>query len=141
MPGHAKSAAQKKVESRKTHDGLMSQAIKAYQAELAKPPGIRRHGARTICRDFEKINLEATGQLVKLSYCTLIRLASGGKSKAEANAEKSWLTTEEIEQVIAYAEEIANRGFPLSHRRLREHVNEICHARLGDAFPGVGKKW
>jgi hypothetical protein len=29
----------------------------------------------------------------------------------------------------------------LSHRRLREHVNEILRARLGDTFPGVGKHW
>ncbi|KAG2047938.1 hypothetical protein BDR06DRAFT_830602, partial [Suillus hirtellus] len=34
-------------------------------------------------------------------------------------------------------------GFPLSHKCLKEHVDEICQARLGDAFPqsGVGKNW
>ncbi|KII85726.1 hypothetical protein PLICRDRAFT_145598, partial [Plicaturopsis crispa FD-325 SS-3] len=38
---------------------------------------------------------------------------------------------------------MGNRGFPLSHRRLKEHVDEICRARLGSKFPatGVGKNW
>ncbi|KAH7919223.1 hypothetical protein BV22DRAFT_1023352, partial [Leucogyrophana mollusca] len=34
-------------------------------------------------------------------------------------------------------------GFPLNYRRLKEQVDEICYARLGDKFPagGVRKKW
>ena len=34
-------------------------------------------------------------------------------------------------------------GFPLSHRRLKEHVDRIACARLGSKFPtqGVGKNW
>ena len=45
--------------------------------------------------------------------------------------------------VINYAIEVASRGFPLSHRRLKEHVDSICHVRLGRNFPtsGVGKNW
>ncbi|THU82180.1 hypothetical protein K435DRAFT_589186, partial [Dendrothele bispora CBS 962.96] len=45
--------------------------------------------------------------------------------------------------VIGYALEVAARGFPLTHQRLKEAVNKICCARLGDAFPamGVGKQW
>lgn len=60
----------------------------------------------------------------------------------EANATWSWLTDEESEVVINYIMECGNRGFPLSHRRLREHINEILQARLGDKFPlgGVGKR-
>lgn len=119
----------------------MSSAVKAYLSELGKAPGLQRRGARTICRDFEEMNLQATGKRVQLSYSTLLRLAAGGKSLAEINAAKSWLTAEETEQVIAYIVELGNRGFPLSHRRLREHVDEICHAKLGAAFPGVGKQW
>ncbi|TFK41573.1 hypothetical protein BDQ12DRAFT_599493, partial [Crucibulum laeve] len=36
-----------------------------------------------------------------------------------------------------------DRGFPLSHCRLKEHVDEICHAQLGSLFPetGVGQNW
>jgi len=38
---------------------------------------------------------------------------------------------------------MADRGFPLSHRWLKEHVDILCHSRLGDAFPekGVGINW
>ncbi|KAF8834068.1 hypothetical protein BDN67DRAFT_862249, partial [Paxillus ammoniavirescens] len=43
--------------------------------------------------------------------------------------------------VIAYVEEVADRGFPFSHQRLCEHVNEILTACLGSSFPGVGKCW
>ncbi|EDR04558.1 uncharacterized protein LACBIDRAFT_304343 [Laccaria bicolor S238N-H82] len=45
--------------------------------------------------------------------------------------------------VIDYAIEVASCGFPLSHRRLKDHVDSICHARLGRKFPasGVGKNW
>ncbi|KAF9501087.1 hypothetical protein BDN71DRAFT_1380512 [Pleurotus eryngii] len=45
--------------------------------------------------------------------------------------------------VIKFTVEMANRGFPLTHRRLKKHVDEICRAKLGDKFPegGVGKNW
>ncbi|KAH7917886.1 hypothetical protein BV22DRAFT_968295, partial [Leucogyrophana mollusca] len=127
--------------SREAHDDLMSRAVSAYRTELAKKPGTRRRSSRTVCEDFEQMNLEATGKFIKLLHSTLSRLAAGGRSLAEMNAQKGWLTEEETSKVLAYAEETGNRGFPLSHRRLREHVNEICRARLGECFPGVGKRW
>jgi hypothetical protein len=36
-----------------------------------------------------------------------------------------------------------NRGFPLCHRQLKEHVDEIVRARWGDKFPAdcVDKQW
>ncbi|KAJ8595504.1 hypothetical protein M405DRAFT_727901, partial [Rhizopogon salebrosus TDB-379] len=54
-----------------------------------------------------------------------------------------WLTQEETERVIEYSIEVAHRGFPLNHRWLKEHVDKILCARLGDSFPktGVGKNW
>ena len=73
----------------------------------------------------------------------LSQWAKGGKLKSQSNAEKQWLLPVEVDKVIEYAVEMANQGFPLSHRRLREHVNEICHAWMGARFPegGVGKQW
>ncbi|KAH7904161.1 hypothetical protein BJ138DRAFT_1096028 [Hygrophoropsis aurantiaca] len=140
MPGRAKSAVKKKREAREAHDDLMARAVSAYRFELEKKPGTKHRSARTICNDFEKMNLEATGIFIKLSHATLARHAAGGRTVAEMNAAKSWLTDVEVERVLAYVEEIGNRGFPLSHRRLREHVNEICRTRLGMSFTGVGKK-
>jgi Tc5 transposase-like DNA-binding protein len=84
-----------------------------------------------------------TGRDVKLNYNTLIRGARGGRSRAEANTARAWLTDGETGVIIAYIAELGNRGLPLSHRRLREHVNEVSSARLGTKFPeqGVGKQW
>ncbi|KAJ7179995.1 hypothetical protein C8R43DRAFT_848834, partial [Mycena crocata] len=45
--------------------------------------------------------------------------------------------------VVSFAISLADRGFPLSHCRLKEHVDEIARARWGAKFPvdGVGKQW
>ena len=141
MPRRPKSAMRKRHEYRKDHDNLMSQAVSAYRTELQKLAGVPRRSSRTICKDFEQTYLQATGKSIKLSHATLSRLTAGGRSLAEMNEAKSWLTPEETECVLAYAKETADRGFPFSHRRLREHVNEILTARLGPNFPGVGKCW
>jgi hypothetical protein len=140
MPGRAKSDSKKRQLAREVHDDLMARAVKAYVIELRKPYSLRRKGARTICRDFEDLCRQETGKMVKLNHGTLIRLANGGRTRAES---KTWLTDEETGVVLDYIVEIGNRGFPLSHRRLREHVNGILHTRLGDEFPkeGVGKNW
>jgi hypothetical protein len=78
-----------------------------------------------------------------LSYSTLMHLAAGGKTKAQSNAEGCWLSDAKVDVVITFIGEIVNQGFPLSHRQLKEHVDSICQARLGDLFPvgGVGKNW
>ena len=80
---------------------------------------------------------------IKLSSCTLIRGADGGRSQAEANAARSWLTDNETEVIIEYIGEVGNQGFLLSHHRLKEHVDKILWARLGKTFlaGGVGKQW
>ena len=83
------------------------------------------------------------GKDIKLSYSTLMRLATGGKTRAQSNAEGCWLSDAKVEVVITFIGEMGNRGFPLSHRWLKEHVNSICQAHLGDLFPvgRVGKNW
>ena len=45
--------------------------------------------------------------------------------------------------MIEFIAEMADRGFPLSHARLKEHVDSICRARREDTFPvaGVGQNW
>ena len=49
----------------------------------------------------------------------------------------------EVDIVITFIGEIGDWGFPLSHRRLKEHVDSICQAHLEDPFPvgRVGKNW
>ncbi|KAE9403812.1 hypothetical protein BT96DRAFT_776851, partial [Gymnopus androsaceus JB14] len=84
-----------------------------------------------------------TGKTIKLNHATIINHAKGKPTRAESNATKAWLTTKETNVVIAYIIEVANQGFPLSHRQLKEHVDEVLRLRLGARFPvtGVGKKW
>ena len=143
MVGRAKSMTKKKQIAREAHDGIMARAVEAYQAELAKEPLQQHRGARTICSDFQKLYYSETGKQIKLSHVTLIRLAAGGIPKSKSNSQRSWLTDEETNVVIDYIIEMGDRGFPLSHRRLKEHVDEICHARLDNQFPetGVGINW
>ncbi|KAJ7167922.1 hypothetical protein C8R46DRAFT_835093, partial [Mycena filopes] len=80
---------------------------------------------------------------ISLSTSTLSRRLNGGLSKAEAHQHESWLTPAEADIVILFAIACADRGFPLSHRRLKEHVDVIARARWGSRFPGtgVGSQW
>lgn len=143
MPGRAKSDTKKAQLVQKAHDDLMVWAVAAYCIELKKPPGLKRWDARTVCKDFESLNKQTTGKDIKLSFSTLTCLAVGGKTKAESNAKKCWLSDAEVKAVIAFIGKIGNRGFPLSHRWLKEHVDSICKACLGGLFlvSGVGKNW
>jgi hypothetical protein len=88
-------------------------------------------------------DLKEKGLHVKLDHKTLSKLSAGGTTKSQSNAEKSSLLNIEANLVVDYAIATTTRGFPLSHKRLREHVNVILRARLGDQFPsdGVGKRW
>ncbi|KAF8067610.1 hypothetical protein FPV67DRAFT_1366119, partial [Lyophyllum atratum] len=84
-----------------------------------------------------------TGVRISLNHNTLRSLASGGRSIRESNASRSWLSKEEAEEVIKFAVEVGAWGHGLDRQRLKEHVDEICRARLGSDFPqeGVGQQW
>lgn len=140
MGNRAKSDTKKAQIARESIDDWTRRAIIAYQAELKKANG---KGARTVAQDFINLYKLETGKDIKLSYSRLIRGANGLRSRAEVNTSQAWLTDDEVEIVIAYIIELGNRGFPLSHRRLKEHVYDILQARLGDQFSalGVGKQW
>lgn len=121
----------------------MIRAVALYEAEQSKGPREQKMGLRRVCKTIEDEYYTETKRKVVLDHMKLSRWAKGGKSKSQSNAEKGWLLPAEVDKVIEYAVEMANRGFPLSHQRLREHVNEICRARMGARFPegGVGKQW
>jgi hypothetical protein len=142
MPGCAKSKLKKSLITRRAHDDLMSRAVIAYNLELKKPYHQQR-GLCRVCLDYEKLNYEATGTYIKLSHATLCRLADGGRTSSEAQADWAWLTDAKTDVIINFIIEMADRGFPLSHHRLKEHVDMLCHSHLGDAFPekGVGINW
>jgi len=143
MPGRPRSIAAKDLSYKRAHDALMARAVQAYLAELDKPYCGRR-GLRTICKDFEQLYLEEKGIHIPLSFATLGRLADGGRNREEANEHRCWLTPIEEDIIATFSIEMGARSFPLSHRRLKEHVDRIARARLGSTkFPdkGVGKNW
>lgn len=140
MPGKAKSNTLKHKEDVEEKEKWMKVAIKRYQEEF-EFESHQRKGVRTIIADVESQCYRKTKHHVHLDRSTVIRRANGGRSLAEFNKEKSWLNRDETKLVVAYAIELARRGFPLSHRRLREHVSDICSARHGDKFTELGKKW
>jgi len=81
---------------------------------------------------------------VTLTHVTLKRRLDGGRSCQQANEENhGWLTSEEEEVTVNYCLQLAQRGFPLTHEGLKQHVDTLLHARLGSTFPktGVGKLW
>lgn len=129
---------------RKIKSWLIMHAVAKYQAELAKSSSEKKQGLRKVCMDVQKEYLKETGRVISLNHNTLANLAKGGVRLSEFNSStKSWLTLAETDKVLEYVVEMARRGFPLSHKRLKEHVDEVCQARLGDSFPesGVGKNW
>jgi len=142
MVGRPKSIAEKAAFTKRQHDALMARATKAYLGELEKPYR-DRHGLRVICRDFEQLHFNETGLFIPLSFATLSRLADGGHTREEANLHRRWLTPIEEDLIVSFIIEMGARGFPPSHRRIKEHVDRIAHAWLGAKFPprGVGKNW
>jgi hypothetical protein len=143
MVGRSKPISVRDAEASREKAALQKIAVERYQAELAKPILKDRRGVRKVCEEVEAEHKAKTGRNVKLNHNTINNHANGGRSIQEFNLEKRWLTPEEEETVLHALEESATQGFPLSHQRLKEHVDLILRARLGDAFPpfGVGKNW
>ena len=98
---------------------------------------------RQICKNASDAHFAETGRRISLAHNTLARHGKGGVTLTQSNQQKSWLTAEEEENVINFAIEIAQRGFPLSPRRLKEHCEAVLRHRLGKNFPerGLGRDW
>lgn len=142
MVGRAKSQLEKNYTFRRKHNELMARAVKSYQ-DRQNGPKKDRVGLRKICAEFQNAHFQETGEHIRLCHMTLKRLAEGRNTREGANFERAWLTVDEELVVIGALNEMANRGFPFSHRRTKELVDKIARARLGDNFPaqGVGLNW
>ena len=140
MVGRADSARDKKRAIFDLKEKWMERAVEVYWDETQKDTS---KSMEKICRQAEEECLQATGKVVKLSSSTLDRHAKGGRSQRQAHEEQRWLNDSEVELVIQDIIAYGERGFPLSHRRIKEHVDLICQARYGDQFPetGLGKAW
>ncbi|CAA7270386.1 unnamed protein product [Cyclocybe aegerita] len=83
-----------------------------------------------------------TGHWLKLNHNTVRNHATGKtRPREETKWDSSHLSAVKEEEVVNYLIETAAQGFGLSHRRLKEHVIELCRAHYGTSFPGLGKHW
>ncbi|OCH84012.1 hypothetical protein OBBRIDRAFT_799449 [Obba rivulosa] len=105
--------------SKRKQRQISSQHQEQWMKQASKDSEEPKKGLRTICQNTKNECFRKTGKLVKLSKTTLAH---------------RWLTEEETEAVLTFATELANRSFPLSHARIKEHVNEICCAQYGTEF-------
>ncbi|KAF9553722.1 hypothetical protein CPC08DRAFT_616748, partial [Agrocybe pediades] len=121
---------------------LMKAAIEMHKAEMKKPKK-ECLSLQKICTAISQEHYQATGNIVKLSHSTLAHHSAGGMSREQASAARSWLLDSEVELVIEIITDYAERDFPIDHKRLKEVVDSICSARLGDKFPkrGVDQNW
>lgn len=140
MPGKSQSRRAERKDRSQNRNTCLDRAVQLWQLEHDKPNAL---SLKKICERVETEFFDETGQRVHLSDSTLSRRVKGGRSMEQAGEEMAWIGVSEGREVIAYIQECAGRGFPLNHKRIREHVNEIARAKWGDKFPekGVGKHW
>ena len=122
---------------------MMAKAVARYQQEQNNQSTVKKMGLQKVCTEVEKEHYKKTGNHVLLNHNTFRNLVNGGRLRAVANSEKSWLVDGEAEELIRYVIENAEMGHPFSLRRLKEHTDKVCQARLGKKFPeqGVGIQW
>ncbi|KAG1816512.1 uncharacterized protein BJ212DRAFT_1299761 [Suillus subaureus] len=127
MVWRPKSLTKKAQVSHEEKEKVMACAVAKYQAELAKLSLEKKQGLHKVCMDVQKAYLKEMGQLISLNHNTLANLTKGGVQLSELNSSmKSWLTPTETDKVLEYIVKMARCGFLLSHKCLKEHVDEIC---------------
>jgi hypothetical protein len=68
--------------------------------------------------DASDAHFAKTGQRIPLAHNTLAWHAKGGITLTQSNQKKGWLTPKEEENIVNFAIEIAQWGFPLSPRQV-----------------------
>lgn len=145
MVNKAKPQALKAQIFRAEKDDLEKKAVEQYKTEQSRElgNGERRKGARKICDEVSNEHFASTGRRIHLNHATLVSHSKGKPTISKFNGTKQLLTSEEENVMVNYVIEMAERGFPLSPRRLREHAIQILHKRLGSLAPenGLSKDW
>lgn len=144
MVGRAKSKEEKRREYVSVKEKWMERAVEAYQSQdngNQDGNNAKRKGMLWICMEMSKRCWEEDNVEIHLDKQTLSRRLQGTKNQAKSNAEKGWLSEEEEEVIVDFAISVANQGFPLSRKRIQEHVEELCRAHHGSSFKGLGGTW
>jgi hypothetical protein len=140
MPNKATPQTQKAGEFAKEKDDLLNKAAALYLGNNTKPKQQQR-SSRDIAQELEGRHFTETGHRIELWLQTIIERAKGCRSQLEYASDREILTAEECDVVIKYLIRCANQGFPLTHARLKDIVDDILRARLGSGYPGVGQKY
>ncbi|KAI0730202.1 hypothetical protein C8Q72DRAFT_776678 [Fomitopsis betulina] len=119
MPGHPLSTTKKQQIQNDLEEEWTKKAVQKYLAKKGKPDtDPMKKGLHVICTEIENKCFAAMKKIIKISKTTLAWRVEGGHSLGSFNAEKSWLDADEMEAILSYAIELANRGSPLSHKHL-----------------------
>ncbi|KAF5346191.1 hypothetical protein D9756_011122 [Leucocoprinus leucothites] len=142
MPRKALSLTKKSQIDHELYKEYMMKAVALYNHQLEKEKKDRL-GLCKVCSAVEKDFFHTKGIHVHINHNTLCSLVNGEQLKMDSNASRSWLSDAEADEVIKYVVGLAEMGFPLDHRWLKEHVDEIARSRWQSRFPdgGVGKNW
>ncbi|KAG8740891.1 hypothetical protein FRC10_003779 [Ceratobasidium sp. 414] len=140
MAGRAKPKLVRSYDlSRRKHELLLS-AVKLYTEEQKKPCGQKRQSARKVAQKITDEYKIKTGIQIPICYTTILRIYAGGESLFEFNKSKAWLNQIEEDCVVEFLVHTAARGFPLTHRHLKEIVDSIIQKCIPD-FKGVRKRY
>jgi len=141
MPGRAKSNTRKSRELSDVKELLIIEAVRLYEKSNTSDLTTKL-GYRSATKHVEQLNYERTKKWVSLDHNT-VRNRHLEITKSLRNghySSQSLLTHAEEEELVSYAIEVANRGFPLTHRRLQECANRLIQTSRPD-FTGVGQNW
>lgn len=139
MVGRAKSEEVKRDEHRRKEEAFKAQAVEAYITEQQCTDSVRLRGARVIAEEWEGRWKRQNKYELQISKDYIIRHTAGSRTCKETATERRLFRPEEEDIIINDVVDCGDHGWPLSHRRLREHMDEILRARLGSDFEGVGR--
>lgn len=120
--------------------------IEIYQQWLSsgsptQGPIPQAYGWRTAAKQVQRDYYAEKKKWVAISHSTVRnRYKKLTKSRTDAMYDTTYLSRAQEEQLVVFAREVADRGFPLTHTLLREIAIEILHAE-GVSIDVLGVKW
>ena len=141
MPGRAKATTLKSREATAAKERLILEAVRLYRESHAAG-SVKELGYRSASKHVEEQNYAQTGKFIAVDHNTVRnRHLELTQSHYDAHFSGSALMTrEQEEELVSYVIEVADRGFPLTHKRLRECADKILRT-TDPSFPGVGVNW
>ncbi|KAF8594101.1 hypothetical protein BDV93DRAFT_418505, partial [Ceratobasidium sp. AG-I] len=128
MAGRAKSQTKRQKEASDEMEKLIQAAVTLRRDRLSstkkKPQGLRK-----VCEDISNEYAKSTGRRVDICHTTVSRRINGQRARSEAHEDEAHLTIAERKIVVASAIELSKRNIPFSHRRLKEHIDEVVRRR------------